>query len=141
MDIFTREKRSWIMSQVKSSGNKTTEQQIIGVLRRNKVTGWRRNYAIFGKPDIAFPKCKVAIFVDGYFWHGHPDKCRIPKTNRKYWLKKIVRNKERDARVNTVLRENGWKVVRIWEGEVNKQSTLSRIRRALRQYETSKDSR
>jgi DNA mismatch endonuclease (patch repair protein) len=73
----------------------------------------------------------VAVFIDGCFWHGHPTKCRIPKTNRPYWVKKIDRNRKRDKEVSRVLRARGWKVVRIWEDRVAHASTLRRIREAL----------
>ena len=132
MDTFTRSKRSWIMAQVKSKGNKSTEQLLISVFRSNKITGWRRQYQLFGSPDIVFPKQRVAIFVDGLFWHGHPTKCRLPKTNKRYWISKIQRNKSRDRYVSRMLREKGWSVLRIWEDAVLKSRTLRRIREALK---------
>ena len=132
MDTFTRSKRSWIMAQVKSKGNKSTEQLLISVFRSNKITGWRKQYPLFGSPDIVFPKQRVAIFVDGLFWHGHPTKCRLPKTNKRYWISKIQRNKSRDRYVSRMLREKGWSVLRIWEDAVLKSRTLRRIREALK---------
>jgi DNA mismatch endonuclease, patch repair protein len=131
MDTFSPQKRSWIMAQVRSSGNDSTEMNLRAVLRANGITGWRRNYQLFGKPDFVFPEKHVAVFVDGCFWHGHPTKCRIPETNKAYWELKIARNIERDRLVKLTLRKKGWKVVRIWEDSVKKQSTLSRIRKAL----------
>jgi len=70
------------MAQVKSVGNKSTEKMLVTVLRNSKIVGWRRHYPIIGKPDFAFPRKKVAVFVDGCFWHGHPFKCRVPRANR-----------------------------------------------------------
>jgi DNA mismatch endonuclease, patch repair protein len=131
MDTFNPKKRSWIMAQVKSSGNKSTEVMLCNLLKQKRITGWRRNYPVFGKPDFAFPKQKVAIFVDGCFWHGHPQKCRIPASNREYWEKKILRNIGRDRIVNSTLKKKGWKVVRIWEDRIGKPITASRIQRAL----------
>lgn len=131
MDTFSTKKRSWIMAQVKSNGNKSTEMNLRTVLKENGITGWRRNYSLFGKPDFVFPEKRVALFVDGCFWHGHPSKCRIPVTNKSYWELKIARNIERDRLVNLTLRKKNWKVVRIWEDSVKKQSTISRIRKAL----------
>lgn len=119
------------MAQVKSSGNKSTEEKLLAVLRENGIIGWRRNYPLFGKPDFVFPSAKVAVFVDGCFWHGHPRKCRIPKANRLYWVNKIARNVARDRRVTRVLKEKGWKVIRIWEDSVGNRSTVSRVRKAL----------
>jgi DNA mismatch endonuclease (patch repair protein) len=131
MDTFSRQKRSWIMAQVKSDGNRSTEALLITALRENGITGWRRRYPLYGKPDFVFPKARVAVFVDGCFWHGHPTKCRMPKAHRAYWERKIARNVARDRLVPRALREKGWKVVRIWEDTVQRQSTIRRLRKAL----------
>lgn len=131
MDSFSRQKRSWIMSQVKSVGNRSTEARLVDLLRKHGVTGWRRRYPLDGKPDFVFPKARVAVFVDGCFWHGHPTKCRMPKAHRAYWEQKIARNVVRDRLVTRSLREKGWKVVRIWEDAVLKPSTVTRLRKAL----------
>ena len=131
MDTFSPKKRSWIMAQVKSSGNRSTEALLITVLREKAITGWRRRYPLAGKPDFVFPKARVAVFVDGCFWHGHPTKCRVPKTHREYWEQKIDRNVARDRLVTRRLREKGWKVVRIWEDVVQKPTTIRRLRKAL----------
>jgi DNA mismatch endonuclease (patch repair protein) len=131
MDTFGPKKRSWIMAQVKSVRNKSTEQKLATVLRQQAITGWRRRYPLFGKPDFVFPKPKVAVFVDGCFWHGHPRKCRVPEAHKAYWLKKIARNVARDRLVTRTLREKGWKVVRIWEDSVQRPSIVARLRKAL----------
>ena len=131
MDTLSPKKRSWIMAQVKSTGNKSTEMNLIAVLRENRIKGWRRTYPLFGKPDFVFREKKVVVFVDGCFWHGHPTKCRIPDTNRKYWEMKISRNTERDRLVTATLRKKGWNVIRIWEDSIKKPSTISRLRKAL----------
>lgn len=131
MDTFSRKKRSWIMAQVKSTGNKSTEQSLLAIFREHGITGWRRGYPLVGKPDFAFPRAKVAIFVDGCFWHGHPKKCRMPKTHRAYWEKKIARNVARDRRVTRTLQEKGWNVVRIWEDSIQKPLAMARLRKAL----------
>ncbi|MBI4000616.1 MAG: DNA mismatch endonuclease Vsr [Nitrospira defluvii] len=131
MDSFSKKTRSWIMAQVKSHGNRSTEAKLLEVLRENSITGWRRNYALIGRPDFVFPKARVAVFVDGCFWHGHPLKCRMPQTNRAYWEGKIARNVTRDQQVTDSLKKQGWKVVRIWEDSVANSSTLARLRKAL----------
>jgi DNA mismatch endonuclease, patch repair protein len=131
MDTFSRQERSWIMQQVKSSGNRSTECRMVKILREHGFTGWRRNYPLFGKPDFTFPKLRVTVFVDGCFWHGHPIKCRIPQSNRAYWEKKISRNVARDRLVTRTLRKKGWKVVRIWENTIGNSYTLMRLRKAL----------
>lgn len=131
MDTFSQRKRSWIMAQVKSTGNRSTEKNLLQVLREQKITGWRRFYPLFGKPDFVFPKKRVALFVDGCFWHGHPRKCRVPKANRQYWIKKIARNVARDKLVTRNLSKKGWNVIRIWEDSIRKPSTIVRLRKAL----------
>jgi DNA mismatch endonuclease (patch repair protein) len=132
MDTFTRSERSRITAKVKSSGNRTTEASLAGVLRANRITGWRRNQPLYGKPDFVFYSRRVAVFVDGCFWHGHPTKCRMPEDHKSYWEAKIARNMARDRKVNRTLKEDGWKVVRIWEDSVKKPSTVKRLRKALR---------
>jgi DNA mismatch endonuclease, patch repair protein len=119
------------MRQIKSTNNRSTEAKLANIFRQFKIRGWRKNYCLFGKPDFVFLRQRVAIFVDGCFWHGHPEKCRIPASNRAYWIKKIARNMERDKLVTWTLRKKGWKVLRIWEDCVAKGSTLARIRKVL----------
>lgn len=131
MDSVSRQKRSWIMSRVKSSGNKSTELKMISVFRKNGFTGWRRNYPLEGRPDFVFPKQRIAVFVDGCFWHGHPSRCRVPASNREYWTAKIEKNKKRDRLVNRRLKEMGWKTLRVWEHEVDSAKTAGRIEKAL----------
>jgi len=70
---------------------------------------------IFGRPDFANKSKKVALFIDGCFWHGCPDHFKCPKTNPEFWQAKIDRNKERDKEVTKKLMEDGWTVIRIWE--------------------------
>ena len=88
-DTFSHEERSKIMLQVKSVGNKSTELKLISLFKAHKIIGWRRNYKIFGKPDFVFPQKKIAIFVDGCFWHGHNCRNTSPEDNKAYWVKKI----------------------------------------------------
>ncbi|MDR2950232.1 MAG: very short patch repair endonuclease [Prevotella sp.] len=117
-DVFTKEERSQIMRQVKSSRNKSTELKLVAFFKANNIKGWRRNYKLFGKPDFTFPKNKLVIFVDGCFWHGHNCRNTKPKDNADYWIKKIERNKKRDLEVTQTLSKKGWKVVRFWECEL-----------------------
>ena len=108
------------MRQVRSDGNKSTELKLIGVFKSNKITGWRRNYKIFGKPDFVFLKYKLAIFLDGCFWHGHDCRNTKPTDNKLYWESKINRNQTRDKVVTKTLIAKNWKVIRIWECELKK---------------------
>ncbi|MBN1830179.1 MAG: very short patch repair endonuclease [Deltaproteobacteria bacterium] len=126
MDTVSPKQRSKIMAKVRSVGNKSTELAVIKVFRILHISGWRRQYQAIGKPDFCFPKQKIAVFVDGCFWHGCPKHCRMPATNRKYWNQKIARNVQHDGIVGRELRKRGWKVVRIWEHELQGGKELTR---------------
>lgn len=131
-DVFTREKRSEIMSRVKGGGNRATELKLIEVFRENGITGWRRNSPIFGKPDFVFPASRTAVFVDGCFWHGCPDHGSMPDSNRAFWERKLAGNVSRDRLVGRELRRRGWKVVRIWQHELKRpRNFIRRLKRAL----------
>ena len=119
-DVFSKNQRSQIMRAVKSGGNKSTELKLIELFRKSKITGWRRNFKLFGKPDLTFPKQRIAVFVDGCFWHGHNCRNTNPANNADYWRTKIARNKERDLLVVRTLKEKGWHVIRIWECQIKK---------------------
>lgn len=95
--------------------------------------GWRCHYRrVAGTPDIAWPRRKVAVFVDGAFWHGHPSRHR-PGRSGHYWDEKIARNVERDRAVDTELEEAGWSVVRVWDFEVKRDlpGTVAKVQAAL----------
>jgi DNA mismatch endonuclease, patch repair protein len=78
-----------------------------------------------GKPDFVFPKQKVALFVDGCFWHGCPRHSNMPRNNQEFWAKKLGGNKTRDKLVNRELRKMGWVVVRVWEHELKKSERVA----------------
>jgi DNA mismatch endonuclease (patch repair protein) len=120
-DIFTKEKRSKVMGLIRSKGNASTELALIKLLKTNGITGWRRNSKLLGRPDFVFPTAKLAVFVDGDFWHGHPTKSCIPKSNRDFWTAKVRNNRRRDRKVVRELRNRGWKVRRIWESSLRRQ--------------------
>lgn len=121
-DHVQPDKRSDIMRRVKCS-NTSCEVLFRKALRAHGLLGYRVNYrAVTGSPDVVFTKHKVAIFIDGCFWHGCPRCCRIPDANKEYWLGKIARNIERDSVVTSTLKEQGWKVVRFWEHEVTQSA-------------------
>lgn len=120
-DVFTVAKRSQIMSKVRSTGNASTELKLIAEFKERKITGWRRKSKIFGHPDFIFPKLRVAVFVDGCFWHGHDCRNTKPKDNADYWRAKIERNQRRDQAATERLTELGYRVVRIWECEFQKK--------------------
>ena len=92
-DVHTPEKRSFNMSRVRCRGNKTTELVFVAILKSERITGWRRRYRIFGRPDFVFPKERIAVFVDGCFWHGCPRRCKpapVPTSSGKPRLREIV---------------------------------------------------
>jgi DNA mismatch endonuclease (patch repair protein) len=112
--------RGKLMSRIRSTGNSTTEQRLVLLLRRAGLRGWRRHLPISGHPDFVWPECKVAVFVDGCFWHGHNcGKNLTPKTNADAWREKIARNKTRDRLSTRCLRKRGWKVLRLWECQLS----------------------
>jgi DNA mismatch endonuclease (patch repair protein) len=114
-DIFTRTKRSQVMAAIRSRGNKATELKLAAILRAAGITGWRRHQPLPGHPDFVFLRPRIAIFVDGCFWHGCRWHCRMPKSRGAYWNPKIERNKARDKAVRRQLRQRGWRTLRIWE--------------------------
>jgi DNA mismatch endonuclease (patch repair protein) len=133
-DVFTKAKRSEVMSRIRGHGNKETELALMKLLRRHHITGWRRHQPIFGKPDFIFWRARVAIFVDGCFWHGCPKHSNTPANNRSFWERKFIANKARDRRVNRTLQKNRWRVIRIWEHDLAKRSKfcVNRISAALK---------
>ena len=79
---------------------------------------------MFGKPDLLFRKERVALFVDGCFFHGcpKPKHAPLPKTNAEFWAKKLVKNRERGAVVTATLQERGWRVLRVWECDLARKN-------------------
>jgi len=114
-DVFTKQKRSEVMSLIRGTGNKDTELKLISIFRAYNIRGWRRRFPLTGKPDFVFPRARVAVFVDGCFWHGCHLHCRMPKSRVNFWVLKIAKNKDRDRRVNKILKLDGWGIVRVWE--------------------------
>ena len=156
-DVFTKRKRSEVMSRIRGRGNKETELALAKLLRAYGIAGWRRQQSIRlratmrrarrSRPtnirtDFVFRRERVAVFVDGCFWHGCPKHANMPASNRAFWKKKLTGNKFRDGFVTRQLRREGWRVIRIWEhelgqgsgqeSEVRRQKVVERIRRALR---------
>jgi DNA mismatch endonuclease, patch repair protein len=128
-DIYSREKRSVIMSRVRGSGNRSTELRVVELFRRHGIHGWRRNVRISGRPDFVFPRQRIAVFVDGCFWHGCSVHASTPITNRDFWTRKISANKGRDRAVAKALRSKGWNVLRIWQHELKKANEHIVVRR------------
>ena len=121
-DVFSSDKRSEIMKKVKPAGNKTTELQMIKAFGDFKISGWRRHYDVKGHPDFGFPKKRIAIFVDGCFWHGHDCRNTRPENNKEFWEKKRNRNIQHDKEITLRFESRGWTVIRIWECELKKKN-------------------
>ncbi len=140
-DKFTQEKRSQIMKSIRSV-NTVPE---IKVRKKLHSLGFRfklYGYDLPGKPDIVLPKYKVAILVNGCFWHGHSCKIgsgkRKPQSNQEYWISKIARNVRRDKENKKKLLEKGWSVITIWECETKIESKLiKKIKPLIRMKEDS----
>ena len=133
-DVFDKNARSEIMRKVRSKGNRSTELRLMKLFKDNGITGWRRNYPVVGHPDFVFPQYKIAVFVDGCFWHGHDCRNTRPQDNKEYWQKKRERNMRRDKEITARFESRRWTVLRIWECELRKnriEETLMRILGAL----------
>jgi DNA mismatch endonuclease (patch repair protein) len=134
MDRVSPEVRSKIMASVRSRGNRSTEQRMEKILRQLHLSGYRKQWPVTGKPDFAWPKFRVALFIDGCWWHGCPrcKRCKTPsKSNAAFWQAKVASNRRRDTRVSRRLRAEGWTVLHVWECVVEHRRTASRLVRVL----------
>jgi len=122
----TTPQRSRMMAAIKGKGNKATELRFMAILRKNHITGWRRGSLLPGRPDFVFPKQKLAVFLDGCFWHGCPRCYRPPSVNVNFWSQKVSKNRLRDKRTTRKLRQMGWKVLRIWECKLGNELLIKR---------------
>jgi DNA mismatch endonuclease, patch repair protein len=128
--------RSNIMAAVKGKSNLSTEVVLRFALVRARMSGWRLHARdVAGRPDFYFDAARVAVFVDGCFWHGC-DRCgHVPKTRSEFWRAKFDRNKARDIRTNRTLRAEGIHVIRLWEHALKGREALtkavSQVRRAV----------
>lgn len=125
MDNLTPEQRKKNMQAIRSSDTKA-EVLLAKSLFAKGYRYRKNNKSVFGKPDLTFKKIKLAIFIDGEFWHGKDWKTRKEniKSNRKYWIPKIERNICRDETVNAELLKSGWTVMRFWAKDVEKTTEL-----------------
>lgn len=134
-DVFDNKKRSEIMRKIKSKKNKSTELRLIEIFRQNHITGWRRNYPVKGHPDFVFLRSRIAVFVDGCFWHGHDCRNTRPANNEEFWRKKQERNRQHDQDITAYFENRGWTVIRIWECELkrkNQEKALLKITEHLK---------
>jgi DNA mismatch endonuclease (patch repair protein) len=130
-DVFTKAQRSMVMARVRGRDNASTEMRMAGLLRAVKVTGWWRHSPMFGKPDFVFQRAKIALFVDGCFWHGCPRCYSAPKSSAAFWRSKIQHNMRRDSEVSCHLRKRGWRVMRVRECQLKTPARFLNRLRAL----------
>jgi DNA mismatch endonuclease (patch repair protein) len=131
-DIFTPEKRSAIMSRIRSSGT-TPEARLCALVREALGGRWRIDTnvrALPGQPDVVVPGLRLVLFADGCFYHGCPEHGHVPKSNAGYWLPKLARNRRRDRASRRALREMGYAVWSLWEHQLAGRR-LARTRLAL----------
>jgi len=133
-DKFSKDVRSHIMAAIRQKNTKP-ELKVFKELRKRRVYFQKHYKKVVGTPDIALPRKKIAIFIDGDFWHGfrYPLwKSRLPS---KFWKNKIERNRLRDKETFSILRTKGWKTLRVWEHQVNNDfdKTMQKITNLLKQ--------
>lgn len=131
-DVFTQDKRKWIMSRVQKMHTKP-EKIVRSFLHKLGYRFRLQRKTLPGNPDIVLPRYKTVIFVNGCFWHGHENcrKGKRPDTNKDFWNEKIDKNIQRDQKNYQKLRSEGWRVLVIWECETKSGETLLE---KLRQY-------
>lgn len=134
MDVFSKNKRSEVMSRIRGRGNKSTQRHMAALLRSYGIAGWRlEGKDIIGRPDIYFPRLRIAIFLDGCFWHACRKCFHMPVGNHAFWMRKICSNKKRDRQVNRLLRKAQIRVIRLWEHDLEKRTLrLASVLRMLR---------
>jgi DNA mismatch endonuclease (patch repair protein) len=130
-DPFEPAVRSAIMRAIKASDT----QLEVGFRSRLRAVGlrFRLKSHLPGKPDLVFPAARISVFIDSCFFHACPKHCRMPKSNRRYWIAKLTRNRERDRAVNAAHRKLGWKALRVWEHSIKSkpEACIARIRKAV----------
>src|SRR5260221_11784089 len=127
-------KRSAAMAAVKGKHNSSTERAFAMALVRAGIQDWRMQAKLTGRPDVYFDHQRLAVFLDGCFWHGCPRCGHFPKTNSKFWCAKIKRNKARDLKNNEILRRAGISVVRLWECSLKNETVRKKTIEKIRQW-------
>lgn len=135
-DHVSKAVRSSIMRAVKSKGGHSTERKLRSAIASQGISGWKTNVEeLPGKPDVVFVHERLAVFVDGCFWHGCPKCYRRPQSNQDYWDRKVARNIQRDKTKRRQLRRLGWSIVQLWEHDfkVSASVALKKIRKKIGQ--------
>ena len=134
--MFEPEKRSEVMSRIRSKGSKA-EQIVFSYLRKEGVYSQKHYKRAPGKPDIAMPRKKLAVFIDGDFWHGRDYERVVNVTKSEYWTKKIKSNMDRDAKNFNLLTEKNWRVLRVWESDINRKRTKYEVLEKIKNFLTT----
>jgi DNA mismatch endonuclease (patch repair protein) len=131
-DVLTEEQRKYNMSRIRGKDT-SPELKIRKKLYSQGLRGYRVHYQLPGRPDITFTRYRIAVFIDGCYWHKCPECFTEPQTRREFWMNKINRNVERDKEINLLLESDGWHVLRFWEHQVRKdaQSVVDMIYNAI----------
>lgn len=134
-DIFTKEKRSWIMSRIRSTGTRI-EKIMERQLRKEGIKFQKHPKDVIGRPDFVIRQRNIAIFCDSEWWHGHNWKKRRNgiHSRREFWINKIEGNIKRDRKVNRLLKKQGWAVLRFWGSKISEdpQTCVKSVIRAMR---------
>lgn len=131
MDVLTKRQRSYCMSQIR--GKNTKPEIELALIVRPLGLRLRRHQKLPGRPDLASRKRKIAIFIDGCFWHKCPKHYQAPKSNSAFWETKIESNVLRDRKADKNLRKLGFSVVRLWEHEISQpEKILRKIRKSAK---------
>lgn len=126
-DVFSKEKRSEIMSRI--GGKNTKPEEVVRSLLHKMGYRFRLHASgLPGKPDIVLPRYQKAVFVNGCFWHGHKSckRSALPESNRAFWAEKIAKNMERDKRFRKKLNKMGWSVLTIWACQIRDEEKVVR---------------
>jgi len=135
MDVFSKSKRSEVMSKIRGRRNRSTERRMAAMLRAKGISGWQMHRTdIPGKPDFFFEELGIALFIDGCFWHFCPKCSKMPTQNRAFWNEKLTKNIYRDRRIRRALNRSGISVIRLWEHDLDKitnrcKSVLEKLQR------------
>ncbi len=120
-DIFSPEKRSWIMSRIRGTNTKIDIQ--MNEILKGLGFPYQMDPKMYGNPDFVIEEQRIAIFCDGDFWHGYNCE-KKKKPSKKYWKDKIETNMRRDVRITRKLRREGWSVLRLWEHDIEKRTGI-----------------
>jgi DNA mismatch endonuclease (patch repair protein) len=133
-DMYSPEKRSEIMSRIRSKETQA-EKIVFHYLRQNAIY-FQKHYArVAGKPDIALPRKKKAVFIDSDFWHGRTyDKVLKNRPPGDYWVTKIARNMERDKQQRELLAEKGWSLLVVWEEDIKRKRTREQTLETIKNF-------